>query len=95
MRCVTFILLVILAVTVLAPMTVVTLISLNDGRSFLGNLDVCHSAAPALSSNGEMPCVGPAPWSVVPALSISFSESVHPVYSELILASRNEHPPRS
>jgi hypothetical protein len=92
---VSLILLVIMAFTVLAPATSFTLMTVDDGRSFLGNLDVCHSAAPALSSNGEMPCIGLTPCSAAPALAISFSEPFHPVYTELILASSNEHPPRS
>jgi hypothetical protein len=61
-------------ITVLAPMTSFTLIVVNDGRSFLGTLDVCHSATPALSANGEMPCVGLSPCTAPPTLTVSFSE---------------------
>jgi len=95
MRWVTFILLVVLAFTVLAPMTAFTLINLNDGRSFLGNLDVCHSAAPALSSNGEMPCVSACPCSSVPMVPISSVAPSPQFFTEILLASRNEQPPRS
>lgn len=95
MRSVTFILLIVLTFTVLAPATSFTLIVVNDGRSFLGTLDVCHSATPALSSNGEMPCVGLSPCTAPPTLSVSFFEPVQPVFTELILTTRNEHPPRS
>jgi hypothetical protein len=95
MKSVTFILLIVLAFTVLAPVTSLSFMAVNDGRSFLGTLDVCHSAAPALSSNGEMPCVGLAPCTAPPTLSVSFTEPVHPVFTELILTSSSEHPPRS
>ena len=95
MRLVTLTLLVVLMFTALGPLTVFTFTAVDDGSCFFGNLDVCHTAAPALSSNGEMPCVGLAPCSAAPTLSISFIEPAHPVYAELILTSRTEHPPRS
>jgi hypothetical protein len=95
MRSVTFILLIVLAFTVLAPLASFTIITVDDGRSFLGNLDVCHAAAPALSSNGEMPCVPIAVHNVVPSLSMTDHKTGNPLFTELILTTRNEHPPRS
>jgi hypothetical protein len=95
MRLVTLILLVVLAFTVLAPMTSFTLISVNDGRSFLGNLDVCHAAAPALSSNGEMPCVSASPCSSGPIVPVSSFVPAPQFFVELLLSTRNEQPPRS
>ena len=95
MRPVTFILLVVLAFAVLGPVTVFTPVVMNDGHSFLGNLDVCHAATPALSSSGEMPCVTPVSCNNAPSLSVSFTGPVHTISVELILASRNEQPPKS
>jgi hypothetical protein len=95
MKWVSVILLIIFAFTVLAPVTSFTHMAVNDGRSFLGTLDVCHSAAPALSSNGEMPCVPIAVHSVIPSLSMTNHEPGSPLFTELILTTRNEHPPRS
>jgi hypothetical protein len=95
MRSVSVILLVVLAFTVFAPMTSYTLMVVNDGRAFLGTLDVCHSAAPALSSNGEMPCVPIAVHSAIPSLSMMNLEPGNPLFTELILTTCNEHPPRS
>jgi hypothetical protein len=95
MRSVSIILLVVLAFTVFAPMTSYTLIAVNDGRAFLGTLDVCHSAAPALSSNGEMPCVPIAVHCAIPSLSMMNLEPGNPLFTELILTTCNEHPPRS
>lgn len=95
MRSVTFILLAVIVVMIFAPMTLFTPMAVNDGRSFLGNLDVCHSATPAIASNGEMPCVTASICIATPLLTESFNYSLQKVFLELILSSRNEQPPRS
>jgi hypothetical protein len=95
MKWVSVILLIVLTFTVLTPMTLLTLMIVNDEGSFLGNLDVCHSAAPALSSNGDMPCVPIVVHSAIPSLSMMNLEPANPLFTELILTTRNEHPPRS
>ena len=95
MKWVSVILLIILTCTALAPMTLFTFTIVHDGVSFLGNLDVCHAAAPALSSNGEMPCVPIVVHSAIPTLSMTSHEPGNPLFTELILTTRNEHPPRS
>jgi len=95
MKQLTYILLVVIAFTVFVPMTLFTLMIVNDGGSFLGNLDVCHSAAPALSSSGEMPCVTASICISTPLLTESTNDSLHNVILELILSSRNEQPPQS
>ena len=90
-----YLLLIVLAFTVVAPMTSFTFIGRSDGGTFLGELDVCHSAAPALSANGEMPCVGMTSGIVLPSFSIAISAPVQPVFTELILSGSTEHPPQS
>ena len=95
MRPVACILFIVLTITVLTPMTLFTFMAVNDGQTFLGELDVCHSAAPALSANGDMPCVCLASFTAPPALSVSLSDPVASVFTELILTSSSEHPPRS
>jgi hypothetical protein len=95
MRSVSFMLLAVIVVTIFAPMTLFTPMAVNDGRSFLGNLDVCHSATPAVSSNGEMPCVAASICSAAPLLTASSHYALQKVFLELILSSRNEQPPRS
>ena len=94
MKWVSIILLVVLTFTVLAPMTLFSFLVADDGRSVLTNLDVCHSAAPALSSNGEMPCVSAYPFSFAPAVSIWTKEPAYPLFTELILTTRSERPPQ-
>jgi hypothetical protein len=71
------------------------LITAAGVQASLGELDVCHSAAPALSSNGEMPCV-PINTSKLPIyLSITASDSFHPVITEVVFTAPNEHPPKA
>jgi hypothetical protein len=95
MKWVSIILLIVLAFTVLAPLSSFSLTILQKGRSFLANLDVCHSAAPALSSSGEMPCANASLCSFAPTVSISTHEPADSLFTELILTSRNEQPPKA
>jgi hypothetical protein len=95
MKWVSIILLVVLAFTVLAPLSSFSLTIVQKGSSFLDNLDVCHSAAPALSSSGEMPCVSVCPCSTVPTVSISIHEPFFPRFTERIVIAPNEHPPKA
>ena len=95
MKWVSSILLVVLAFTVFAPMTMFSFPVADDGRSVLADLDVCRSAAPALSSSGEMPCVNACLCSFAPAVSISTHEPADSLFTELILTSRNEQPPKA
>jgi len=65
------------------------------GPAEIGTLDVCHSATPALSSNGDMPCINecmnqplPPGHSKVPAVTI-------PRFTPLCIAFQDERPPKS
>jgi hypothetical protein len=95
MKWVSIILLIVLAFTVLAPLSSFTFVFVQKSGSFLVNLDVCRSAAPALSTSGEMPCVSACPCSFAPTVSISTNEPAYSLFTELILASRNEQPPKA
>lgn len=95
MRWISILLLVILAVTLVTPLSSFSLVIAGKDRSMLSTLDVCHSAAPALSSNGEMPCVPMNAHGIVPNLFVTFPEAACPVFTELILTTRNEQPPQS
>lgn len=88
-------LLIVLMFTVLAPLSSFSLIIVEKGRDLLVNLDVCNSAAPALSSNGEMPCVSVCSCCSVPTISISTNEPAHPRFTELIFTAPNGHPPKA
>ncbi len=95
MKWVTVILLVVLAFTVLAPLSPFSLVIDRQEQPLLGNLDVCNAAAPALSSNGEMPCVNTIPSKLPLYLSITTSDSFHPLFTEVVLTAPNEHPPKA
>ena len=95
MKWVTVILLVVIACAVLAPLSPFALISDHCEQPLLGNLDVCNSAAPALSANGEMPCVN-INSSILPIyLSITTSDTFHPLFTEVIFTAPSEHPPKA
>ena len=49
-----------IAVGILVPPSLPIMIA-HGGQASIGVLDVCHNATPALSSNGEMPCVNECP----------------------------------
>jgi hypothetical protein len=95
MRWVSFILLVVLAFTVLAPLSPLSLVIDRHEQPLLGNLDVCNSAAPALSSNGEMPCVNTIPSKLPLYLGITTSDPFHPLFSEIVFTAPNEQPPKA
>jgi hypothetical protein len=95
MKRVSFALLVILAFTVLAPMAMFTFPAIDNGNTFLGTLDVCRTATPALSTGGEMICIGACVYRPVPALVVSVQKPCAQLFVELILSSRNEQPPRT
>ncbi len=95
MKWVTIILLVVLAFTVLAPISPLSLIIDRQEQPLLGNLDVCNSAAPALSSNGEMPCVSINPSQLPLYLSITTSDPLHPLFTEVVFTAPNEQPPKA
>lgn len=95
MKRVTVILLIVLAFTLLAPLSPLSLIIDRQEQPLLGNLDVCNSAAPALSSNGEMPCVTITPSKLPFYLSVTTSDSFHPVFTAVVFTAPNEHPPKA
>jgi hypothetical protein len=95
MRWTSILVLIMLTFTIVTPISLFSLIMTENKDEMLMNLDVCHSAAPALSSNGEMPCVSVCPSTSDPTISISTQTPAHQILKELLLTSRNEHPPRS
>jgi hypothetical protein len=95
MKWVSLVLLSVMVLTVLAPLSSFSLIAVREGQPLLSNLDVCNSTAPALSTNGEMPCMVLCPFSTVPILSITAHEPAHPRFTELIITAPNEHPPKA
>jgi hypothetical protein len=95
MRRISIILLMVIAVALVTPLSSFSLNIAGNGCEVLTALDVCNSAAPALSSNGEMPCVHMTAYGIIPLLFVTIHETACPVFAELILSTRNEQPPQS
>ena len=95
MKWVTVILLVVLTFTVMAPLSPFSLIIDRQEQPLLGNLDVCNSAAPALSSNGDMPCVNINTSQLPLYLSVTTSDPFPHVFTEVVFSAPNEHPPKA
>lgn len=95
MKWVSIMLLAVRAVTILAPLSLITVASAGNDHPTLGTLDVCNGATPALSVHGEMPCMATSICIATPQLSESANFSLQKIFLELILSSRNEQPLRS
>jgi hypothetical protein len=66
----------------------------HGGQAAIGTLDVCHSAIPALSSNGEMPCLNECSNSLLP---LALQEVIHIVSlpdKPVFIAFQDERPPK-
>jgi hypothetical protein len=64
------------------------------GQAAIGTLDVCHSAIPALSSNGEMPCMNECSNAHLP---LGLQEIIHIVSlpdKSVFIAFQDERPPK-
>jgi len=95
MKWVTFILLVDLSFTILAPLSPFSLVINRQEQPLLGTLDVCNAAAPALSSNGEMPCANINPSKLHLFFSATISDPFHPLFADVVFTAPNEHPPKA
>jgi len=64
-------------------------------HAMIGNLDVCHQAAPALSANGSIPCVHQCPCDHRPPFQDSIVNIVNPRIKPRLMAFQEERPPKS
>jgi hypothetical protein len=76
-------------------MTSFTPVIVNDGQSFLGNLDVCHAATPALSSNGEMPCVNEVPCRICQPAQGEVVQIDNHLFQPFLIVLQEERPPKA
>jgi len=67
----------------------------HDNHAMIGNLDVCHQAAPALSANGSMPCLHQCPCDHLPLVQDKIAEIVNQRIKPLLIAFQDERPPKS
>lgn len=89
------IVLAVLLFTALSPVALFAFPVVHEGASVLGLLDVCHSSIPALSSSGEMPCVGQHRLVQVPFQTFVYAEPSQMQFPISILASYFDHPPQA
>ncbi len=67
----------------------------NGNHAVLGTLDVCHSAMPALSSNGDMPCMNECPC-MHPPLEQSAAAAITVIpFKPSLFVSLDERPPKA
>ena len=83
-----------IAVGIVIPPSL-SLTIVHGGQKTIGALDVCHSSVPALSSNGEMPCMSICPGKQHPVLSVIYSTREKPLFTQTLFPLDNEHPPKA
>lgn len=83
-----------IALTVLAPPSLPLMVE-RGGQAEIGALEVCHSATPALSSTGEMPCMNSLPPLHRPDIAITYTTSQKPFFVQLLSTFDNEQPPKA
>ena len=83
-----------LLLTAAIPPTLVVSLD-QDTHAVLATLDVCHSASPAISSNGDMPCVHEL--SLIPEHIVPFqlAQVDTPLFPDSLFVVSTERPPRS
>jgi len=69
--------------------------SAHGGQAAIGTLDVCGSAAPALSANGEMPCVNECPCKQVPLSAVGQAGPVRHIFTQTLIPAQNDRPPKA
>jgi len=90
------------AVIVLAAITLsifappaLLLTGAHGGQAAFETLDVCHSATPALFSNGEMPCVNECTFNARPPAQSVTSDISILLCKPFFIAFQDERPPKS
>jgi len=71
------------------------LLTTTGVEASLGTLDLCHKAAPALFSHGEMPCMNECPCQPLPLASIAIPAAAASAFKPLLLPFQDERPPQA
>ncbi len=95
MRSISLILLAVILLTAFSPLSALTFPASADGGPVLGMLDVCRQASPAVSSQGLMPCISEVPFVHQPVLASACTVCSIQLFSQFLLASRQERPPQA
>jgi hypothetical protein len=83
-----------IAVSIAVPPSL-SLTVVHDKQAAIGVLDVCHSAAPALFSNGDMPGVGECSCHPVYQTLKKTAEPANSLFKPLLFAFQEERPPKN
>jgi hypothetical protein len=67
----------------------------NGQEAAIGTLDLCHAGSPAVTGNGDMPCIQECPCHPLPLVMISVSELPHTSFEPLLIAFQDERPPQT
>jgi len=95
MRWLSVVVIIAIALSVVVPPALTITLAQGGQPAAIGVLDVCHSATPALSSNGEMPCMNECPCKQGPVPVIVYAEKIDPILTHFLLSSQNERPPKA
>ncbi len=71
------------------------LVTENGAQASIGTLDICHSAIPALSSSGEMPCVGECPCLPSPLSRTEILHTADLSFKPFLIPFQDERPPKA
>jgi len=66
----------------------------QDGQAAIGILDVCHSTTPALSSQGDMPCMNERPIKPLPLAQTHSAFVANTPFKPYVTAFQDERPPK-
>lgn len=94
MRWQSIIVLLAIVLSIAAPPALPIMVA-QGGQAEIGTLDVCHSATPALSSNGDMPCISASMNLPLPQGLIKISVVAVPRFKPFSIAFQDERPPKS
>jgi len=93
MRWLSMIVILAIALCVTAPPAMSVALS-QQGRPEIGVLDVCHSAATALSSNGDMPCMDESPCRPLPLARNEIYAAANSPMKPVLMVFQDERPPK-
>jgi hypothetical protein len=70
------------------------MMAVGGGEAEIGVLDLCHAGAPALSSNGDIPCMNECPCRPLPLSKNRVCAVPTPRCKPFIIAYQDERPPK-
>ena len=93
MRLKALIVLLAIAFSIVGPPTLSLTLS-DHGHAAIGTLDVCNSSTPALSAQGDMPCLNECTSNPFSFALYKASEIINPPCKPLLIAFQDERPPK-